>query len=334
MRSETGHTGWSPWHLGMTIAAVGLAALVLLIPPGAQGATGLTLPRIGGILGLPVPAGNGPVVAVGATGSTTVAVGNPGAVVAICHLGVGARVLGLQIGVRADRLVAFLAAHPRDYAGACRSGEDSLAAPDVVGSDLLDTLPESTLVRVVTVAGAVLWLSPADALAYLSLHAGARIGSDSRSGGSQETGSHSGGGSPGSGGGSGSSSGGNAPAAAGGQVGCGERLIVGGVRMAPLVVRSVGDHVTVDLVVSSERGSRVGNAIVMLRSTPLGRIAATAVKRTAADGSVRFTVKTTPRLRLVRGGRLVLFVRASRPGQPTIGCATGRRLLSIRTAVA
>ena len=333
MRSETGHTGWSPWHLGMTIAAVGLAAWVLLIPPGAQGATGLTLPRIGGILGLPVPAGNGPVVAVGATGSTTVAVGNPGAVVAICHVGVGARVLGLQIGVRADRLVAFLAAHPRDYAGACRSGDDVLTAPDVVGSDLLDTLPETTLVRVVTIAGAVLWLSPADALAYLSLHAGARIGSDNSSGGSQETGSHADGGSPGSGG-SGSSSGGDAPAAAGGQVGCGERLIVGGVRMAPLVVRSVGGDVTVDLVVSSERGFRVGNAIVMLRSTPLGRIAATAVKRTAADGSVRFTVKTTPRLRLVRDGRLVLFVRASRPGQPAIGCATGRRLLSIRTAAA
>lgn len=331
MRSETGHAGWSPWHLGMTIAAVALATWVLLLPAGAQSATGLTLPRIGGIVGLPVPVGTGPAVAVGATGSTTVAVANPGAMVAVCHVGVGARVLGLQIGVRADRLVAFLAARPRDHAGACRSGDGFLPAPDVVGSDLLDTLPETTLVRVVTVAAAVLWLSPADALAYLSLHVGARIGSDNPSGGSPETGSPAGGGSPGSGGGS--SSGGAGPAA-GGQAGCGERLLVGSVRMAPLVLRSVGGKVTVDLVVSSERGSRVRNAIVMLRSTPLGRIAATAVKRTAADGSVRFTVTTTPRLRLVRGGRLVLFVRASRPGQPTIGCTTGRRLLSIRTAAA
>ena len=333
MRSETGHTGLSPWHLGMTIAALALAAWVLLLPPGAQGAIGLTLPRIGGIVGIPVPVGTGPVVAVGATGSVTAAVGNPGVLVAVCHVGVGARVLGLQIGVRADRLVAFLAAHPRDYAGACRSGDRYLPAPDVVGSDLLDTLPETTLVRVVTVAGAVLWLSPADALAYLSLHVGARIGSDNPSGGSPETGSPARGGSPGSGSSGGSSSGGNGAAAAG-QAGCGERLIVGSVRMAPLVLRSIGGNVTVDLVVSSERGSRASNAIVMLRSAPLGRIAATAVKRTAADGSVRFTVKTTPRLRLVRGGRLVLFVRASRPGQPTIGCATGRRLLSIRTAAA
>ncbi len=148
MRSETGHTRRTPWHLGMTIAAVGLAAWVLLLPPGALGATGLTLPRIGGILGLPVPAGTGPVVAVGATGSTTVAVGNPGAVIAVCHVGVGARILGLQIGVSADRVVAFLAAHPRDYAGACRSGDGLLPARDVVCRILLGELEQDLERRV------------------------------------------------------------------------------------------------------------------------------------------------------------------------------------------
>jgi hypothetical protein len=302
--------------------------LLLLLPPGAQGSLGLTLPRVAGLVGVPAPTATGPVVAVGATGSATVVAGNPGAVVAVCHVGVGARVLGLLIGIRADRLAAFLAAHPRDYVGACRSGDGLHTAPDVVGSDLLDTLPETTLVRVVTVAGAVLWLTPADALAYLSLHVGARIGI-----GEGPSGGPSGPGSQGEAGNGSSSAGGTGPASAGAS-GCGERLLVSGVRMAPVVVRSAGTRVTVDLVVSSERGARVRNAIVMLRSTPLGRITATAVKRTAADGTVRFTVKTTPRLRLVRGGRLVLFVRASRPGQPTIGCITGRRLLSIRTAAA
>jgi hypothetical protein len=311
-----------------------VAAWLLLVPAGAKGATGL-VPTIAGIVGLPVPAGGQPpVAAVGATGSAAVAAGNPGVVVAVCHVGVGARLLGLQIGVRADRLVAYLAAHPRDYAGACRSGGGLLPAPAVVGSDLLDTLPEGTLVRVVTAAGAVLWLSPADALAYLSIHVGARIGSDDNPpGGPPGTGSPAGGGTGNGGGANGSASGGTTSIAAGGPR-CGDRLIVSGVRIAPRVLRTVGSTVTVDLVVSSEQGNRVGNAIVLLRSTPLGRIAATAVKRTTAAGTVRFTVKTTPQLRLVKGGRLVLFVRASRPDLPTIGCVTGRRLLSIRTAAA
>ncbi len=329
MRSKAGHAGWAPWHLGATIAAAGLAALLLLLPAGAHGSLGLTLPHVAGIVGLPVPTGTGPVVAVGATGSATVAAGDPGVVVAVCHVGVGARVLGLPIGLRADRVAAFLAAHPRDYLGACTSDDGFLPAPDVVGSDLLDTLPETTLVRVVTVAGAVLWLSPADALAYLSVHVRARIATDGGSSGGGRTGQGSQ-----SGGGGGSASAGGAGSVAAGRLGCGERLLVSGVRMAPLLVRSVGSRVTVDLAVTSESGLRVSNAIVMLRSTPLGRIAATAVKRTATDGTVRFTVETTPRLRLVRGGRLVLFVRASRPGQPAMGCTTGRRLLSVRTAAA
>jgi hypothetical protein len=345
MRSQAEHAGWGPWHLGATIAAAALAAFALLLPAGAHGGTGLVVPRIAGIVGLPLPTSGtpSPVVAVGATGTAAVAAGDPGVVVAVCHLGVGARVLGLQIGVRADRLVAFLAANPRDYVGACKSGAGLLPAAQVVGSDLLDTLPATTLVRVVTVAGAVLWLSPVDALAYLSLHGGARIGAadDNPPGGSPESGSPAGGGNgKGGGGENDSASGGSSSTARGnasiaaGQVGCGERLIVGGVRMAPLVLRTVGRRVTVDLVVSSERGHRVSNAIVTLRSTPLGRIASTAVKRTGTDGTVRFTVTTTNKLELVRGNRLLLFVRASRPGQPATGCVTGRRLLSIRTAAA
>jgi hypothetical protein len=127
---------------------------------------------------------------------------------------------------------------------------------------------------------------------------------------------------------------GSAPA---GAVPCGERLVIGSVQVAPLVIRSPRQPVLLRLVVRTGCGDAVRNALVTLQSTPLGKIAGTVAQRTAADGSVVFASTTTKRLRLVRGGRLVLLARATRPSQAVAGCTTGHRLVSatlvsVRTA--
>ena len=128
-----------------------------------------------------------------------------------------------------------------------------------------------------------------------------------------------------------------ATSASAGTVPCTQRLVIGSVQIAPLVIRSARQPVLLRLVVRTGCGDPVANAVVTLRSAPLGKITRTIEQRTAADGSVVFASTTTKRLPLVRGGRLVLFARATRPSQAASGCnatqplAAGR-LVSIRTA--
>jgi hypothetical protein len=129
-----------------------------------------------------------------------------------------------------------------------------------------------------------------------------------------------------------------AAAAPAGAVPCAERLVIRNVQVAPLVIRSAKQPLLLRLVVQTGCGDPVRGAVVTLRSAPLGRIAGTTVQKTAADGSVVFASTTTKRLQLVRGGRLVLFARATGPHQPAAGCTTGGplvsgRLVSIRTAL-
>lgn len=57
-------------------------------------------------------------------------------------------------------------------------------------------------------------------------------------------------------------------------------------------------------------------------------------KRTSMTGRVTFTVRPTKALKLKKGGRVNIFVRASTPGQPITGGTSTRRLVSFRTAAA
>jgi hypothetical protein len=92
--------------------------------------------------------------------------------------------------------------------------------------------------------------------------------------------------------------------------------------------------VSARLVIVNDKGLLVRGATVWIRSAPLGYLEASAKKKTAVDGSVGFQLTTTKKLPLKRGGRLVLFARATLEGTPLISCVTGRRLISIRVSPA
>ncbi len=111
---------------------------------------------------------------------------------------------------------------------------------------------------------------------------------------------------------------------------CGDRLLVTRVSTTPTLIRATGTRVTARFVIVNDKGLLVRNATVRIRSTPLGYVQASAERRTAADGSVRFQLTTTKKMPLQAGGRLLLFARATLPGKPQIGCVTGRRLIAIR----
>jgi hypothetical protein len=173
-------------------------------------------------------------------------------------------------------------------------------------------------------------------LAYPHDYLGACGSSSRRGGGAGDASANAGAGANGDAGAAGdagaSSRVAGAEAVPAGAVPCGERLVIENVQVAPLVIRSTRQPLLLRLVVRTACGDPVSNAVVRLRSTPLGNIAGTIAQRTAADGSVVFASTTTKRLPLARGGRLVLLAQAARAGEPILGCTSASRLVSVRTA--
>jgi hypothetical protein len=78
----------------------------------------------------------------------------------------------------------------------------------------------------------------------------------------------------------------------------------------------------------------VRDAAVWMRTLPLQVVTPVKAKRTSMTGWVTFTVRPTKALKLKKGGRVNIFVRASTPGQPIIGGTSTRRLVSLRKAAA
>jgi hypothetical protein len=284
-----------------------------------------------------------PIAGVAETVDGTVDVG-PGVAVIVCHVGVGAEALGIPVVIQASEIGAFLASNPHDSVGACRSpagGASSsepatgLAVPGqtVVQAGLLAGLGDSVIVAVCATGDGQLFLTPDAAAAIVRADSGVTFGSCAARG--------DGGGSVAREGGSGNPStaeqgalfldgrGVSVPASS---LACGDRLIVTRVATTPRVVRTAKARVTARFVVVNDKGLLVRGASVRLRSTPLGYVHALPKGTTKTDGSVRFSLTTTNRLPLRAGGRLVLFVRATLPGRPLIGCVTGRRLISLRVS--
>lgn len=283
-----------------------------------------------------------PIAGIAVSAQAVAAIG-PGVAVVVCHVGVGAEVLGIPVVVQAGEIDAFIAANPRDYVGACRSpagGTSSGTSPitpsvpgqTAVDAGLLTGLGDGVTVAVCATGDGQLFLTPEAATTLVRADAGVTFGScASRSGGS---------------GGSGASSGssGNASTTAPGalfladgrvsvpasSLSCGDRLIVTRVATTPKVVRSKHAKIAARFVIVNDKGLLVRGATVWVRSAPLGYVGASQKHTTGTDGSVRFALTTTSRLPLQAGGRLVLFVRATLPGRPLIGCVTGRRLISLR----
>jgi hypothetical protein len=106
-------------------------------------------------------------------------------------------------------------------------------------------------------------------------------------------------------------------------------LVIAKVQFSPSTIRS-RKAITARVVVKDARGFLVRDALVFVRGVPARRLLPAAEKRTAMNGSVAFTLRPTKLLPLTKGARLTLFVRARKAGEPVVGGAAGRRLVSMR----
>jgi hypothetical protein len=110
-----------------------------------------------------------------------------------------------------------------------------------------------------------------------------------------------------------------------------DRLIVSGVEFAPTVLRSRRAF-TGRFRVTDTRGYVVRDAIVLVTGVPLGWINAPQEIKTNADGLATLQLQPTTRLRLVRGGSMVMFIRARKEGDNILAGISSRRLVRVRTA--
>jgi hypothetical protein len=76
----------------------------------------------------------------------------------------------------------------------------------------------------------------------------------------------------------------------------------------------------------------VRDAIVLVTGVPLGWITQPQEVTTNVDGFATIQLQPTTRLRLVRGGSMVMFVRARKQGDDLLAGISTRRLVRVRTA--
>jgi hypothetical protein len=74
----------------------------------------------------------------------------------------------------------------------------------------------------------------------------------------------------------------------------------------------------------------VSGALVYVVGVPFGRILKVPEATTGPDGWVTLQLVPTTRLPLVRGGALVLFIRARKPGDNVLAGVSTRRLVQVR----
>jgi hypothetical protein len=110
-----------------------------------------------------------------------------------------------------------------------------------------------------------------------------------------------------------------------------QRLVVSGVEFAPGILRS-RQAFTGRFRVTDTRGYYVRDAIVLVTGVPLGWILAPQEVRTNVDGLATLQLQPTTRLRLVRGGSMVMFIRARKDGDSILAGVSSRRLVRVRTA--
>jgi hypothetical protein len=108
-----------------------------------------------------------------------------------------------------------------------------------------------------------------------------------------------------------------------------ERLVVTGVTFSPNPVRSRGP-ITARFRVTDTRGYVVRDALVYMTGVPFGRITQAPEAATSQEGYASFQVVPTPRLQLVNGAALVVFVRARKAGDPLLAGISSRRLVQVR----
>jgi hypothetical protein len=117
-----------------------------------------------------------------------------------------------------------------------------------------------------------------------------------------------------------------------GDVSLPDRLLISGVSFSPNPLRS-HDSVTARFRVSDTDGHPVQGAMVYVLGIPYGMFATPAEEPTGSDGFATVTLNPTARLRLQRGGAVVFFVRARKPGENLLGGVSTRRLVQLRLAL-
>lgn len=110
-----------------------------------------------------------------------------------------------------------------------------------------------------------------------------------------------------------------------------DRLVISGVEFVPSLIRSRAPF-TGRFRVTDTRGYIVRDAIVLVTGVPLGWITQPQEVKTDVEGLVTIQLQPTPRLRLVRGGSMVMFLRARKEGDFVLTGVSTRRLVRVRTA--
>jgi hypothetical protein len=110
-----------------------------------------------------------------------------------------------------------------------------------------------------------------------------------------------------------------------------QRLVISGVEFAPRALTS-RQPFTGRFRVTDTRGYVVRDAIVLVTGVPLGWIQQPQEVKTNVDGLVAVQLQPTIRLRLVRGGSMVMFIRARKDGDSLLAGISSRRLVRVRTA--
>jgi hypothetical protein len=109
-----------------------------------------------------------------------------------------------------------------------------------------------------------------------------------------------------------------------------QRLVVSGVEFIPAMIRSRQPY-TGRFRVTDTRGYIVRDATVQVTGVPLGWISPLQEVKTNVDGLATIQIQPTTRLRLVRGGSMVMFVRARKDGDSLLAGISTRRLVRVRT---
>jgi hypothetical protein len=109
------------------------------------------------------------------------------------------------------------------------------------------------------------------------------------------------------------------------------RLVLSELQFTPTVLRS-RQTFTGRFRVTDNRGYVVRDAVVLVTGVPLGWIFASQEVKTNIDGYAQLQLQPTTRLRLVRGGSMVMFVRARKEGDDLLAGVSTRRLVRVRTA--
>ncbi len=106
------------------------------------------------------------------------------------------------------------------------------------------------------------------------------------------------------------------------------RLIISGVSFSPNPLRS-HTNVTARFRVSDSSGHLVQGAMVYVLGVPYSIFQNAPEQPTGSDGWATFTLSPTFRLQLRRGGAMVFFVRARKPGENLLGGVSTRRLVQL-----